>query len=190
MYGTLRTLIRSFAVLLLLGAPALAQEYRYSVYIDTDSDISTGCSEAYPNAPGQAEGAEFRLTAVVSGDPPMVQQVLQSLCSGGSFGTDVQIDGGYPVALNSGVGGSDGVEMAVAAGPLGGSGARTLRLEVGDETFFEILSTYAERFRYGNATTNDFVALAQEVSGMPLDALFYVWLFGDTVPPPVAIGLG
>ncbi|MCA9906447.1 MAG: hypothetical protein KC547_21480, partial [Anaerolineae bacterium] len=64
-----------------------------------------------------------------------------------------------------------------------------LRLEVGDEMFFEILRTYAERFRYGNASTADFIALAQEVSGMPLDALFYVWLLGETVPPPEAIGL-
>lgn len=64
-----------------------------------------------------------------------------------------------------------------------------LRLEVGDELFFEILRTYAERFRYSNAATTDFIALAQEVSGMPLDALFYVWLLGETVPPPEAIGL-
>ena len=64
-----------------------------------------------------------------------------------------------------------------------------LRLEVGDEMFFEILRTYADRFRYGNATTDEFIALAQEISGMPLDALFYVWLFGDTVPPIAAIGL-
>ena len=79
------------------------------------------------------------------------------------------------------------------SGAIYDRGALTLhavRLEVGDETFFEILRTYSDRFRYGNATTADFVALAEEVSGMPLDAIFYVWLFGETVPPPVAIGLG
>ena len=33
-----------------------------------------------------------------------------------------------------------------------------LRLRVGDEVFFQILRTYTERFRYGNASTADFIA--------------------------------
>ncbi|MCB1588070.1 MAG: hypothetical protein KDI56_04140, partial [Xanthomonadales bacterium] len=86
-------------LLLLLATPAIAQEYRYFLYLDIDADATTGCSDSYPNAPGSTAGAEFRLTAVVSGDPPMVTQVLQAVCNGGSFAGDVQIGGGYPVAL-------------------------------------------------------------------------------------------
>ncbi|MCC6616279.1 MAG: M1 family metallopeptidase [Anaerolineae bacterium] len=64
-----------------------------------------------------------------------------------------------------------------------------LRHEVGDETFFEILRTYADRFRYGNAATADFIAVAEEVSGMTLDDLFDAWLFGEEVPTLQSIGV-
>ena len=40
----------------------------------------------------------------------------------------------------------------------GGLTLHALRLEVGDEVFFDILKTYAERYKYGNATTEDFIA--------------------------------
>lgn len=43
-----------------------------------------------------------------------------------------------------------------------------LRLEVGDELFFQIIRTYYDRFKGGNATTADFIAVAEEVSGQPL----------------------
>ncbi len=58
-----------------------------------------------------------------------------------------------------------------------------LRLEVGDEVFFDILRTYADQFQYSNASTDDFIALAEEVSGQALDDLFEAWLFSGTVPP-------
>ncbi len=57
-----------------------------------------------------------------------------------------------------------------------------LRLEIGDDAFFETLQTYAARFGGGNATTADFVAVAEEVSGAELDELFGAWLYGDEVP--------
>ncbi len=57
-----------------------------------------------------------------------------------------------------------------------------LRLEIGDDLFFEILRTYADRFKYGNASTADFIALAEEVSGQELDALFDAWLYAGGVP--------
>jgi aminopeptidase N len=64
-----------------------------------------------------------------------------------------------------------------------------LRFREGDDIFFNILRTYAERFRYGNATTEDFIAIAEELSDKPLDDLFDVWLYGDEVPPPHTVGL-
>jgi aminopeptidase N len=63
-----------------------------------------------------------------------------------------------------------------------------LRVTVGDEVFFEILRTYTERFRYGNVTTRDFIAVCEEVSGQELSALFQTWLFGE-LPPFSSLGV-
>ncbi|MGH8935265.1 MAG: M1 family metallopeptidase [Acidimicrobiia bacterium] len=64
-----------------------------------------------------------------------------------------------------------------------------LRLSVGDETFFQILRTYAERFRHGNAATGDFIALAEEVSGTSLEDMFSGWLHAQQVPTILELGL-
>ena len=61
-----------------------------------------------------------------------------------------------------------------------------LRLTVGDETFFRILRTWAERHKYGNATTKEFIALAEDEAprelGSALAGLFERWLYGDGLP--------
>jgi len=57
-----------------------------------------------------------------------------------------------------------------------------LRLRVGDEVFFTILRTWTERFHNGNATTEDFIALAEEISGEQLDDFFQSWLFELALP--------
>ena len=57
-----------------------------------------------------------------------------------------------------------------------------LRDEVGDEAFFETLRTYTERYANGNATTENFIAIAEEVSGQDLDGLFATWLYGEELP--------
>jgi aminopeptidase N len=57
-----------------------------------------------------------------------------------------------------------------------------LRLQVGDDAFFTILRTWTARFHNGNATTEDFIALAEEISGQPLDAFFESWLFEPGLP--------
>jgi aminopeptidase N len=64
-----------------------------------------------------------------------------------------------------------------------------LRLKVGDEIFFNILKTYYDRFKYANASTEDFIAVAEEVSGQDLSALFDAWLFDGGVPPVPEMGL-
>ncbi|HSJ53236.1 MAG TPA: M1 family metallopeptidase, partial [Anaerolineae bacterium] len=61
-----------------------------------------------------------------------------------------------------------------------------LRLRVGDETFFEILRTYTDRYRYGNASTGDFIDVANEVSRQELGAFFDAWLYSGEVPELVA----
>ena len=58
-----------------------------------------------------------------------------------------------------------------------------LRQAVGDDTFYAILRTFASRFAYGNATTDEFIALAEELSGVELDELFDAWLYQPELPP-------
>jgi aminopeptidase N len=65
-----------------------------------------------------------------------------------------------------------------------------LRVRVGDPTFFRILRTYYERYRGGNAGTEDFVAVAEEVSGQDLRGFFEAWLYGRELPPIPEMGLG
>ena len=57
-----------------------------------------------------------------------------------------------------------------------------LRLEVGHETFLNILKTYTERYRYGVAGTDEFIALAEEVSRRDLTTFFHRWLFSSQLP--------
>jgi aminopeptidase N len=54
----------------------------------------------------------------------------------------------------------------------------TLRDDIGPETFSKLLRTYLERYQWQVATPADFQALAEEVSGKDLDALFAKWV-GD-----------
>jgi len=64
----------------------------------------------------------------------------------------------------------------------GGMLLHALRLEIGDETFKRLLPTYFSRFSDGNATTTDFVAVAEEVAGAQLDDLFDRWLNDPQLP--------
>ncbi|NDJ36315.1 MAG: M1 family metallopeptidase [Chloroflexi bacterium] len=64
-----------------------------------------------------------------------------------------------------------------------------LRLEIGDEAFFETLRTYTATYHDGNAAIDDFIAVAEESSGQDLDAFFNAWLFTEDLPPIPAMGL-
>ncbi|MFE7515017.1 M1 family metallopeptidase [Streptomyces sp. NPDC057540] len=57
-----------------------------------------------------------------------------------------------------------------------------LRETVGDRVFDEILRGWAAKYRHANATTDDFTAYAESVSGRDLGALWDVWLYGDEKP--------
>ncbi|MBT0768342.1 M1 family metallopeptidase [Kineosporia sp. J2-2] len=54
---------------------------------------------------------------------------------------------------------------------------QALRVQIGDQAFFEILHTWLADHRYGNGTTDDFIALAEKISGQDLTQLFTTWLF-------------
>ena len=59
-----------------------------------------------------------------------------------------------------------------------------LRHVVGDDVFFNILKTYyaSPNHRYGTATTEDFQALSEQVSGMDLEKFFHQWIYEEWYP--------
>jgi aminopeptidase N len=76
----------------------------------------------------------------------------------------------------------------------GSMALQALRTAVGDKDFFKILKKWAKTRQYGNGTIEQFVALAEQVSGKPLQALFTTWLFtagkpalGPTGEPPASV---
>jgi aminopeptidase N len=64
----------------------------------------------------------------------------------------------------------------------GGLTLEALREKVGDPVFFRILRTWAQNNRFGNVTTPQFVALAQQISGRDLTQFFDTWLYQPGKP--------
>ncbi|KAA9151634.1 M1 family metallopeptidase [Amycolatopsis acidicola] len=59
---------------------------------------------------------------------------------------------------------------------------QALRTTVGDDAFFTILKTWVAEHRGGDARIDDFIGLAEQVSGKPLHELFTTWLFTTGKP--------
>ncbi|MFV2120430.1 M1 family metallopeptidase [Streptomyces sp. Act-28] len=71
------------------------------------------------------------------------------------------------------------------APPVYGRGAMVLhqvRRAVGDEVFFDLLRGWAAEHRYGNASTDDFTAYAEEAAGEDLTGVWDTWLYGGGKP--------
>jgi aminopeptidase N len=64
----------------------------------------------------------------------------------------------------------------------GGLTLQALRQKIGDERFLRLARTWVAQKRYGTATTEEFVSLAEKVSGQDLDAFFKVWLYTPSKP--------
>jgi aminopeptidase N len=58
-----------------------------------------------------------------------------------------------------------------------------LRLHIGDEAFLDLLRAWGARYAYSSASTADFIALAEAISGQRLADFFKSWLYNDEVPP-------
>lgn len=71
----------------------------------------------------------------------------------------------------------------------GALGLHALRLEVGDDTFFDILKSYYETYRGGNVTPEDLIAVAEEVSGQELSPLFDRWIYSEELASIPELGL-
>lgn len=54
-----------------------------------------------------------------------------------------------------------------------------LRKMLGDDTFFKIIRSYVEQYKFKIATTKDFVKVCQEVSGKDLTDFFKPWFTGN-----------
>lgn len=65
----------------------------------------------------------------------------------------------------------------------GGWVLHMLRNEVGDSTFFSILRTYYEEYKYTTATTEQFKQVCERVSGRNLNYFFDQWVFKGTSRP-------
>ncbi len=58
-----------------------------------------------------------------------------------------------------------------------------LRYLLGDDDFFAILTAYAESsHKYGTATTGDFQAICEQVSGHDLTDFFHQWVYQPAIP--------
>ena len=57
-----------------------------------------------------------------------------------------------------------------------------LRLKVGDDTFFKIMRAYLKEYQGKAAGTEDFIAVAEKVSGQDLKAFFDSWLSTNKIP--------
>jgi aminopeptidase N len=64
----------------------------------------------------------------------------------------------------------------------GGLTLEALRREVGAATFLRILREWLREHLYGNVTTPEFIALAEQESGLELDRFFEVWLYREGKP--------
>ncbi|NJR66400.1 MAG: M1 family metallopeptidase, partial [Leptolyngbyaceae cyanobacterium CRU_2_3] len=71
----------------------------------------------------------------------------------------------------------------------GALGLHALRLEVGDDSFFDTLQTYFDRFQGGNVTADDFIETAEDVSGLELSAFFDRWFYSEDLPAIPELGL-
>jgi len=65
----------------------------------------------------------------------------------------------------------------------GAATLHALRLEVGDDAFFEAARLWVERYDDSAGTSEDFQAVYEEVSGTDLDEFFQTWLYDQQKPP-------
>jgi aminopeptidase N len=59
---------------------------------------------------------------------------------------------------------------------------QALRERVGDDAFFVTLRRWADDHRFGVASTDDFIDLAEQVAGQDLGDLFDAWLYASELP--------
>ncbi len=71
----------------------------------------------------------------------------------------------------------------------GAMSVHALRLKIGDEKFFLLLRSYLEKFKFANASVEDFVNLTLELTGLEAKTLLEHWLFDAQCPDFPELGL-
>lgn len=90
-----------------------------------------------------------------------------------------------PVPQHTGLAVTDAEAAATFDGTIyegGATALHALRLEIGSEKFFELVRRWFHDYNGKSATTEDFEALAEEVSGRDLDSFFQTWLDSPDQP--------
>src|SRR5687768_18047777 len=105
---SIRSWLWAIAAASSLFAGGAAAQVNHRALLDLDSNVATGCTVTTPA--GNVAGVEVRLTATVTGQPPMVSAVTRENCVGAAFGPPIAQPAGYPVGVNLGIGGADVVE--------------------------------------------------------------------------------
>ena len=77
-----------------------------------------------------------------------------------------------------------GNEFDNAVYDRGGMTLQALRTRIGNRDFFTTMRTWASQHRYGNGSVQQFVRLAEKVSGRDLGSFFEAWLFTASRPQP------
>ena len=107
------------------------------------------------------------------------------------FGIPLEDEGGWK-GFWQGIVGDPGPDEIFGL-PVYIRGAMTLhqlRLAVGDPAFFATLKRWTQERKGDNVTTDEFIALAEKVSGAELDDLFETWLFTPGRPElPESLGV-
>ncbi len=81
--------------------------------------------------------------------------------------------------------------FATAVYLRGGMAIQALRNRVGEDDFWRVLRTWVREHRHGVASTSQFEALAERISGRDLDGFFQAWLRAPRPPQQTkANGLG
>ncbi|MDD3144422.1 MAG: M1 family aminopeptidase, partial [Candidatus Cloacimonetes bacterium] len=57
-----------------------------------------------------------------------------------------------------------------------------LRLRLGDALFFQLLQTWFDTYKHGNAVTAEFQAMAEDISGQDLEQFFDQWIYNAGIP--------
>ena len=118
---------------------------------------------------GFATYAEWLWTEHTGGATP--KETFDRLLSGGKFPTD-------PPATPT-----ETSQFGASVYDRGAASLEALRISVGDKAFFQIIQAWAAQRKFGNGDTKQFIALAEQLSGKPLDALFAAWLYTPGKPP-------
>lgn len=64
----------------------------------------------------------------------------------------------------------------------GAMAVHVLRKDIGDKAFYRLLKAWPSAYRYGNASTRDFVRFAERLSHEDLDAWAEAWLYSEGKP--------